>query len=110
MNADQDQLRLRHMLDAAEKIVAFTRGLSATDFHADEKLQLAVVRLLEIAGEAANGLSEELKDDHPEIPWSQITATRNRLIHGYFDVDLDVVWKIATTDVGALAEGLRAIL
>lgn len=110
MNGDPDRLRLRHMRDAAEKIVTFTKGLSADDFHADEKLQLAVVRLLEIAGEAANGVSDGLKDDHPEIPWSQITATRNRLIHGYFDIDLDVIWKIATTDVPALVSSLRAIL
>jgi len=110
MNAEQDRLRLRHMLDAAEKIVAFTKGLSATDFQADEKLQLAVVRLLEIAGEAANGLSDEMKEGHPEIPWSQITATRNRLIHGYFDVDLNVVWKIIVEDIPALLDRLRAII
>ena len=110
MNAEQDPLRMRHMLDAAEKIAAFTRGLSAMDFHSDEKLQLAVVRLLEIAGEAANGLSDGLKADHPEIPWGQMTATRNRLIHGYFDVDLDVVWKIAVEDIPVLVDRLRAIL
>ena len=110
MNAEQDQLRLRHMRDAAEKIVAFTKGLAPVDFQADEKLQLAVIRLLEIAGEAANGLSDELRDEHPEIPWSQITATRNRLIHGYFDVDLNVVWKIVTEDVPALAQSLQALI
>ena len=110
MNAEQDQLRLRHMRDAAEKIMAFAKGLSPTDFQADEKLQLAVIRLLEIAGEAASGLSDGVKDNHPEIPWSQITATRNRLIHGYFDVDLNVVWKIVTEDVPALAQSLQALI
>jgi uncharacterized protein with HEPN domain len=110
MNAEQDQLRLRHMRDAAEKIVAFTKGLVPADFQADEKLQLAVIRLLEIAGEAASGLSDGVKDNHPEIPWSQITATRNRLIHGYFNVDLNVVWKIVTEDVPALAQSLQALI
>ena len=110
MNAEQDRVRLRHMLDAAEKIVAFTKGLSAADFQADEKLQLAVVRLLEIAGEAANGLSDELREDHPEVPWSQITATRNRLIHGYFDVDLGVVWRIVVEDIPVLVDRLRGII
>jgi uncharacterized protein with HEPN domain len=71
---------------------------------------LAVVRLLEIVGEAANGVSDEFKEDHPEIPWRQVTSTRNRLIHGYFDVDLAVVWKIASEDVPVLATSLRAIL
>jgi len=110
MNAEQDQLRLRHMRDASEKILAFTDGLAPADFETDEKLQLAVIRLLEIVGEAANGLSNELKDGHPEIPWSQITATRNRLIHGYFDIDLKVVWKIVSEDVPALALYLQALI
>lgn len=110
MNVEQDRLRLNHMRDAAQKIVQFTARVSATDFTADEKLQLAVVRLLEIAGEAASGLSEGLKKDHPDIPWSQITATRNRLIHGYFDIDLGVVWKIATEDVPALVDRLEAMM
>ncbi len=109
MNAEADRLRLRHMLDAAEKIVAFTEGLSLSAFLANEEKQLAIVRLLEIAGEAANGLSDELKEEHAEIPWSQITATRNRLIHGYFDVDLNVVWQIVREDVPILVTQLRAI-
>ena len=110
MNAEQDRLRLRHMLDAAEKIIAFSEGISAPDFLANEEKQLAVVRLLEIAGAAANSLSDELKEQHPEIPWSQITATRNRLIHGYFDVDLNVVWRIVSEDVPILVNHLRAIM
>jgi uncharacterized protein with HEPN domain len=110
MNADADRLRLRHMLDAAEKIVAFTEGLSTSAFLANEEKQLAVVRLLEIAGEAASSLSDELREEHAEIPWSQITATRNRLIHGYFDVDLNVVWRIVREDVPILVTQLRAIL
>ncbi len=52
---------------------------------------LATVRLLEITGEAANGLSDEFKEDHPEIPWDRVTPTRNRLIHGYFDIDLEII-------------------
>jgi len=110
MSADQDSLRLRHMRDAAEKILAFTKGLAPADFHADEKLQLAVIRLLEIVGEAGNDLSDDFKEQHPEIPWSQITATRNRLIHGYFDVDLDIVWKIVSQDVPTLAQRLQTFV
>lgn len=110
MNADQDRFRLRHMLDAAEKIVAFTAGTSASDFLANEEKQLAVVRLLEVVGEAANSLSDEIKERHADIPWSQITATRNRLIHGYFDVDLNVVWRIVCEDVPALVAQLRSII
>lgn len=109
MNTEQDRIRLRHMLDAAQKIVAFTEGLSPASFHADEKLQLAIVRLLEITGEAANGISDEFQEDHPEISWGRITATRNRLIHGYFDIDLEIVWKIVTENVPPLCRHLQAI-
>jgi uncharacterized protein with HEPN domain len=110
MSAEQDQLRLRHMRDASEKILTFTKGLGPIDFLTDEKLQLAVIRLLEIAGEAASGLSDDLKEEHQEIPWTQITATRNRLIHGYFDVDLKIVWKIVTEDIPSLAQALQTLI
>ena len=62
------------------------------------------------SGETANSISDDLKDEHAEIPWSQITATRNRLIHGYFDVDLNVVWRIASEDVPTLVDHLQAII
>jgi uncharacterized protein with HEPN domain len=110
MSSEKDRTRLRHMLDAALKIKEFTSGLSVASFRQDEKLQLAIIRLLEIAGEAANGISDPVKDKHPEIPWNQITATRNRLIHGYFDIDLDVVWKIVSEDIPPLVRSLQAII
>ena len=110
MSIEQDRIRLRHMLDAAQKIVAFTEGLSRDCFHTDEKLQLAIVRLLEITGEAANSVSDDFKEDHPEIAWARITATRNRLIHGYFDIDLEIVWKIATENIPLLCRHLQATL
>ena len=110
MSTEQDRTRLRHMLDAANKIIDFTQGLSADSFQADERLQLAVVRLLEVTGEAANGISDEFKEQHPEISWVRITATRNRLIHGYFDIDLGIVWKIVTENIPPLREQLRTIM
>ena len=110
MSTEQDRTRLRHMLDAADKIIEFTHGLSTDAFRADEKLQLAVVRLLEITGEAANGISDAFKEQHLEIPWMRITATRNRLIHGYFDIDLAIVWKIVTENIPPLREQLRTIM
>jgi uncharacterized protein with HEPN domain len=63
---------------------------------------LALVRLLEIIGEAARRVSVGLRESHPEIPWAEIAGTRDRLIHGYFDVDLDIVWGIVTQDLPAL--------
>ena len=85
-----DQLLLRHMLDAAQKATSFVEGRSRNDLDSDEKLELAVIRLVEVIGEAAKNLSQEFKDKNPQIPWKQIMGTRDRLIHGYFDVDPDL--------------------
>lgn len=73
-------------------------------------LELALVRLLEIIGEAANRLSEECRSSHNAIPWSQIISLRNRLIHGYDSVDLDILWEILTTDLPQLTADLKIIL
>ena len=105
-----DEVRLRHMLDASRKIVGFTRGCSRVDLDRDEKLALALVRLLEICGEAAKAVPQSIKTAHPQIPWSSIGRTRDRLIHGYFNVDLDIVWQIVSTDVPSLIPQLEAIL
>ncbi len=105
-----DTVRLKHMLDAARKAVAVTEGKDRSALEDDEILALAVVRLLEIVGEAAKHLSEEFREAHPETPWRLMAGTRDRLIHGYFDVDLDVVWAIVTKDLPPLIEKLERSL
>lgn len=105
-----DEVRLRHMLDAARKTLDFTNGRSRSALDTDEQLTLALLRLLEIIGEAAKNVTAETRAAHPEIPWREIAGTRDRLIHGYFDVDLDVVWSIATGDLPRLVVSLEAIL
>lgn len=101
---------VRHMLDAAQKVVAFTSQREREDLESDEMLSLAVVRLLEILGEASRNLPDDVRKRNPQIPWTAIAGTRNRLIHGYFDVDLDIVWAIVTQDVPHLIPQLEAIL
>ena len=110
MSKAEDITRMRHMLDAGRKAIEFTRGCERADLDKDEKLALSIVRLLEILGEAANNVSDEWQQQYPEIPWRQIGGTRNRLIHGYFDVDLDVVWKIVSKDLPTLVAQLDSIL
>jgi len=105
-----DQVRLRHMLEAAEKITAFTAGCERVDLDRDEKLALAVVRLMEICGEAAKAIPQSIRDANPHVPWSLIGRTRDRLIHGYFNVDLDIVWQIVTTDIPPLIRAIEEIL
>ena len=73
-------------------------------------LALAVVRLLEIMGEAAREISDALKEEYPEIPWREMVGARNRIVHRYFDVDLDIVWKIVTTDLKDVVPKVEALL
>jgi uncharacterized protein with HEPN domain len=98
------------MLDAAQKIVTFTENKSRQELENDDLLALAIERALEIVGEAAKQISEDIKIQHPEVRWDEITATRNRLIHGYFDVDLEIVWMIIEKDLPPLIQQLSAIL
>ncbi|MBN1796342.1 MAG: DUF86 domain-containing protein [Sedimentisphaerales bacterium] len=110
MSETDDLIRVRHMLDAACKAIEFTAESKRDDLDKDDKLALSVVRLLEIIGEAANNVSDEFQEEHHQIPWRLIGATRNRLIHGYFDVDLDVVWEIVRSDLPMLVSQLKTIL
>jgi len=110
MLSPKDFVRLRHMLDAARKAVQFSQGRSRSDLDANEMLALALVRLLEIIGEAASGVSTDVREHCPEIPWGQVVSTRNRLIHGYYDIDLGIIWEIATRDLPPLITELERII
>ena len=106
----KDEDRLRHMLDAAETVLKFTAEKKRSDLDTDEKLALALVRLLEVIGEAARHVSEETCRRFPEIPWKEIAGTRDRLVHGNFDVDLEIVWQITTGDLPPLIRELKKTL
>ena len=92
MLPEADRNRVLHMHEAAEQAMMFLRGRTRGDLDNDVQLRLALLRTLEILGEAASRVSAETQASHPEIPWRQMVSTRNRLIHAYFDVDLDIVW------------------
>ncbi|UCD86107.1 MAG: DUF86 domain-containing protein [Deltaproteobacteria bacterium] len=98
------------MADASRKAVNFALGRERSDLDKDEMLALAIIRLLEIVGEAAKGIPEDIRRNHPEIPWNQVTGTRDRLIHGYYDVDNDIVWAIVTNDLPTLITELEKII
>ena len=110
MSHTDTQTRLKHMRDAAAKAVQFVQGRNRSDLDTDEMLALALVRLLEIVGEAAKGVEESVRQMRPLIPWKQIAGTRDCLIHGYFDVDHDIVWAILTNDLPPLIAELEAML
>jgi uncharacterized protein with HEPN domain len=107
---EADLIRLKHMLDAANEIVDFTKKKNLDDFKNDRKLHLSVVHLLEIMGEAGAGVSNNVQKKYPKIPWKLIIGMRNRLIHGYFDIDLAIVYTTATQDIPPLIKELERII
>ncbi len=94
------------MLEHAREAMQLVAGRNRSDLDTDRVLSLALVRLLEIVGEAAARVSSEARARHPAIPWLEIVSLRNRLIHGYDAVDMDVLWSIVNTDLPALVRGL----
>ena len=105
-----DAVRLRHMLDAAQEAVSFIQGKQRSDLYSDRKLALSLVRLIEIIGEAATQITKEFQQAHPNVPWPLIVGMRNRLIHAYFDIDLDRVWDTITDDLPPLIHQLENIV
>ncbi len=97
-----DLIRLRHMLEAAREAVKFAKGHSPSDLSQNPVWALGLVKCLEIVGEAAVRVSRETKAECPHIPWAPIVAMRNRLVHVYFDVDFEQIWKALTDDLPPL--------
>jgi uncharacterized protein with HEPN domain len=104
-----DRTRLLHIRGSIDHALEFTaEGRDA--FFADAKTQHAVVRALEVIGEAVKGISEPIQEAHPEVPWRQIAAMRDRLIHGYFTVDLKIVWSVVENELRPLRQKVETIL
>jgi uncharacterized protein with HEPN domain len=98
------------MLSHAEEAISLAAGRQREDLDTDRLLNLALVRLLEIVGEAAARVSEKCRQTYPSIPWPQVIGLRNRLIHGYDAVDFDILWTIVQVDLPPLAIALRSAL
>jgi len=105
-----DAVRVRHILDAARQAVILVAGRSRPDLDADIMLNLSLVRLLEIIGEAARGVTETFRDANPDVAWHKMAGMRNRLVHAYFDVNLDMVWRTVTQDLPPLIEKLERVI
>jgi uncharacterized protein with HEPN domain len=104
---------LGHIVEAIERIHRYVEDLSEVDFLNDEKTQDAVIRNFEIIGEAARNIERyhsAYAQSHPEIPWIFMYAMRNRIAHGYFKVDFELVWKTIHTDLPELHEQVRQLL
>ena len=110
MTRHDDNVTLWQMLDHIEESVALAIGRARADLESDRMFLLALLKLVEIVGEAASRISELVRTAHPEIPWREIIGTRNRLIHGYDAVDYDILWDIVAGDFPPLAHHIKAIL
>jgi uncharacterized protein with HEPN domain len=105
-----DSIRLQHMLDAAREAMSFVEGRARRDLDTSRMLVFALIRSLEIIGEAASKISASVQQSYPQIPWAEIIAMRNRLIHAYFDIDLDRVWDTVNEDLPSLIAELETMI
>lgn len=108
MSERDDLVYVRHILDAITKIQKYTRGMDKEAFQADDRTQDAVIRQLEIIGEACKRLSPEFRSKHGGIPWSSAAGMRDVLIHDYLGVDLDIVWDTVEQDLPGLVKVLSS--
>ena len=107
---DEDLIRLKHMRDAAEEALSFTRGKSRENLESDRQLVLSLIHLVEIIGEAATKVDKATREQYPQIQWPSIIAMRHRLVHAYYDVDLDQVWDTVENDLPTLLSQLQIVI
>ena len=105
-----DAIRLRHMLNAAREARSFTQNKTRGSLDKSRQLELALVKSIEIIGEAATRITDECRKELSQIPWANIIGMRNRLIHAYFDINRDILWKTVTDDLPPLITELQKIL
>ena len=110
MSRRDPMTRVRHMLDHVREAVEMARHRTRADLDTDRMLNLALVRLMEIVGEAAAQIPGEFRVRHPDVPWRDVADLRNRLIHGYDAVDFDMLWTIMQDDLPPLIRSLESII
>lgn len=106
----ENKVFLRHILDCIGRIESYLQNFDYTKFQNDTKTIDAVVRNVEVIGEAANNLTRDFRSNNSQIEWRKIIATRNRIIHGYASVDLEIIWNITQNDLSLLKTEIEKIL
>lgn len=106
----EDKIRLQHILEEASEACKYTEGISFDEFVQDGKTVRAVMRSIEVIGEAASKISMEFRKQQPDVPWQKIIGMRNRLIHVYFDIDYTIIWQTVKENLPFLIKELKSIL
>ncbi|MDO9580893.1 MAG: DUF86 domain-containing protein [Bacteroidales bacterium] len=106
----KDIIRLRHIIDEADEACKYAEGISLDEFVKDGKTVRAVIRSIEVIGEAASKISIEFRMEHSDVPWQKVIGMRNRLIHVYFDIDYNIIWQTVKENLPPLIEQLQSIL
>jgi uncharacterized protein with HEPN domain len=109
MSLNDDRARLMHSLDHAAEAISLIAGRRREDLDTDRLLNLSLVRLMEIAAQSAARVSDETRQANPQVPWAELAGLRDRLLHGYDTVDLDILWTIVHDDLPPLVEQFRVI-
>jgi len=105
-----DTIRIKHMIDAAEEAISFAEGKERKDLDGERMLVLSAIKEIEMIGEAAAKISAEVREKNSQISWNDIVGMRNHLVHGYFDVDLDMLWNTIEHNLPVLVMNLKKIL
>ena len=105
-----DTIRIKHMIEAAEEAISFAEGKERKDLDGERMLVLSVIKEIEMIGEAAAKISVEVRGKKSQIPWNDIVGMRNHLVHGYFDVDLDLLWNTIEHNLPVLVMNLKKVL
>ncbi len=110
MSERGDPESLTDILEAIRRIESYVAGMELREFLADTKTQDAVIRNLEIIGEATKNLSRDVRLAHPEVPWTNMSRIRDRLIHHYFGIDVEIVWQVVSVDLPTVALEVERVL
>jgi uncharacterized protein with HEPN domain len=110
MSKERNIIFIKHILDNIDRIENFSKGMSQESLKNDELRQYAIVRAIEIIGEAVKNLPKDFKDDNKDIPWKDIIGTRDIMIHKYFGIDLEAVWDIIEKDLPDLKRKLKKLV
>ncbi len=100
---------LRDMLENAQRAIQFTKGMDYKTFAKDDKTVYVVIRAVEIIGEAAAKIPEEVRSKYPHIPWREVKGMRNKLVHQYFGINMEVVWQTIQEDLPTLIKALKSV-